>query len=106
MSKDYTRELNELGVSIGGILLMVVDQNKIPTAADLIKRYSREFHNKIKDIESKEKMEEAFKPFVNTIMSIVETLGVPANQFKPTRKLILNEMYRFKDTTLFSGLKK
>lgn len=106
MSKDFTRELGDLGQSIGGILLMVVDEQKIPTAADLIKKYGKEFHEKIKDVETPEEMEAHFKPFVNTVMSIVETLGVPEKQFKPTRKLILNEMYRFKTNTLLASVSK
>jgi hypothetical protein len=104
MSKDFTKQLGDLGQNIGEILLMVVDQSKIPTAAELIKKYGVEFHNKVKDAKTAEEMESAFKPFVNTVMSIVETLGVPEKQFKPTRKLILNEMYRFKETVLLASI--
>jgi len=106
MSKDYQLQLGDLGQNIGEILLMVVDQQKIPTAAELIKKYGKEFHEKIKIAETPEEMEIAFKPFVNTVMSIVETLGVPEKQFKPTRKLILNEMYRFKNDVLIASVTK
>jgi hypothetical protein len=106
MSQDFTEQINVLSESIGKILLMVVDSNKINTAAELMKNYSIDFHNKIKDEKTAEGMEAAFKPHVNTVMSICETLGIPPSQWKPTRKLILNEMYKFKNEILLKSVNK
>ena len=100
MSKDYTKELGDLGQRLGEILLMVVDPVKISTAAELMNKYSREFYDNIKNESSNDKVGEYFDHFINTEMSVVETLGISEKQFRPTRKLILNEMYRFRKDIL------
>jgi hypothetical protein len=106
MSKDFTKELGDLGQSLGGIILMVTDQDKIQTAAELIKKYGQEFHSKIQTIDTPEEMSATYDNFINTVMSIVETLGIPEKQFKPTRKLVLNEMYRVKNTVFMPSVSK
>jgi hypothetical protein len=100
MSQDYSKELGELGSKLGEILVMVVDQYKIETAAGLMNKYSKEFHESIKGETSQEKIAEQFDHFINSEMSVVETLGVSDKQFKPTRKLLLNEMYKFRKDVL------
>jgi len=97
---NFTTELGELNISIGKILIMVVSQDRISTAAELLNEYTREFHLKIEDIDTTLAMERAFGPFVNNTMSVIETLGIPTIQFKPVRKLILNAMYKLKDEVL------
>jgi hypothetical protein len=100
MSTDYTKELNDLGQRLGEILLIVVDPAKISTAAELMNKYSKEFYNNIKNETSSDKIGEYFDHFINTEMSVVETMGISEKQFRPTRKLILNEMYRFRKDVL------
>ena len=100
MSKDYTKELGDLGSKMGEILVMVIDQDKIVTAAGIMNKYSMEFHDSIKDETSPEKVAEQFDHFINSEMSVVETLGVSDRQFKPVRKLLLSEMYKFRKDIL------
>jgi hypothetical protein len=100
MSQDYTKELGILGSKLGEILVMVVDQDKIETAAGLMNKYSKEFHDSIQTETATEKISEQFDHFINSEMSVVETLGVSDKQFKPVRKLLLNEMYKFRKDIL------
>ena len=100
MSQDYQKALGDLGQRMGEILVMVVDTNKISIAAELMNKYSKEFYENIKAETNPEKVSTAFDHFVNTELSVCETLGIPPTQWKPTRKLILNELYAFRKKTL------
>jgi hypothetical protein len=103
---NFTKELGDLSENIGKILLMVIDGTKVQTTSELIKKYTQDFYSRIEYINNKEDMLRAFNPWVNNLLSICETLGIPNAQWRPTRKLILNDLYKFKDTVLLKGLEK
>ena len=100
MSEELTLALNNLGKKMGDILVMVVAPEKLQTAADIMNTYSKEFYTNIKDEKSPDKISESFDHFVNTELSVCETLGIAEKQWRPTRKLILNEMYKFRKEIL------
>jgi hypothetical protein len=92
--------LNALVKNIGEIVLLKISSDKIDTAVNLLNRYTREFKENLDGVSDEEGLMKVFNPFVNNVMSVVETLGIPESQFKPVRKLILNELYRTKDNSL------
>lgn len=94
--EDLQEKLNALDKNIGDIIVLVVPE-RIEAASNLVTKYTKEFYEKIKNEEEAEKIEKAFNPFVNNIMSIVEVLmNNKASNFRSTRKLILNYLYDFK----------
>jgi hypothetical protein len=111
--ENYTAYLNSVDEKIGEILKLVIPVNDLSTASNLIVKYTRDFNTALENIEelasSKSKsvdevITEEFGHWVNNTMSSCEALGIQASRWKPTRKLILNEMYGFGYDRL--GIKK
>ena len=47
---DFKKELNDLNLKIAQILLLVIEEAKVNTAADLLKKYTTEIEEKIKAV--------------------------------------------------------
>jgi len=91
--KNFEESLNELNLELGKIIALIISENKITTASDLMNKYKKQFHDEILVDGSAENVAKKFNPWVNNIMSSCEALGIPERQFRSIRKLILNEMY-------------
>jgi len=105
--EDLQEKLNKLDKAVGEIIMLVVPAEKIETASNLITKYTTEFYNKVKELKdpiNTDEFNKAFNPFVNNTMSVIETLGVSKRQYKSVRKLVLNELYGFKNKLLLGNL--
>ena len=107
--EDLQEKLNKLDKNIGEIIILIVPVEKIEVASNLITKYTQEFYNRIKlycemkNPVNAEEINRAFNPFVNNILSIIETLGVSKGQWKSVRRLVLNELYSTRDEIVLSG---
>ena len=105
-SDGFEESLNILDSKIGEIIALVIPAEKLQTASNLLTRYIKDFRNQIIEDSTEESINKSFKPFVNNVMSIVETLGVSQSQFKSVRRLILNELYECLNTKLLPEVEK
>lgn len=107
--ENLQEKLNRLDKGIGDIVMLVVPAEKIEVASNLITKYTQEFYNRVKpycemqNLINGEEINKAFNPFVNNIISIVETLGISKSQWKSVRRLVLNELYSIRDEIISSG---
>ena len=91
--KGLEEQLNRLNLELGKIVALIIPQERLTTASDLMNKYTQQFYEQVESDGSNESVAKKFNPWVNNIMSSCEALGIPERQFKSVRKLILNEMY-------------
>lgn len=91
--EDFTKYLSILSGRIIDIVSLIIPAEKIEITTNLFIRYTSELSEAIGEPKSAEEIEGKFKPFINNVLSIIETLGLSESQFKAVRKLILNEIY-------------
>ena len=96
--------LEILTKKITKIITLVVSNEKIDTASNLFENYADELEEQLKG-KSKDEAIKVFNPFINNLISIIETVGLNEKQFRSTRRLILNELYAYRENILLPSIK-
>jgi hypothetical protein len=104
--KELEVIMTELDQKVGEILALVIAPDRILTASNLLTRYTIEITAKLKSGMDEESIKVVYNPFINNVMSIVETLGVSSTQYKSVRRLILNELYDCRNNRIIPLLVK
>jgi len=89
-----------------GIVRLKVTPEQVDAAEQLFTRYTSELEEILNKDRTEEAIMRAFKPFVNNILSVVETMiDKEKNQttYRGCRRLILNEIYGYQATLLGKG---
>ena len=96
--------LEILTKKITKIIALVVSNEKIDTVSNLFENYADELEEQLKGKDREEAIK-VFNPYINNLISIIETVGLNEKQFRSTRRLILNELYAYRENILLPSIK-
>lgn len=99
----YTEELVKRLVQI---IKLSVTSEQAKAAEDLFSRYTAELEEKLPKNGDPETIKGVFKPYINNILSVVETMiNKETNEktFRGCRRLMLNEIYGYQNVLLTKG---
>ena len=105
-TNELTEKLDITIKKVGRIVLLALDAGSKDTIGNLLEEYTNDFYEKIDKATTQAEAIKIFNPFVNSVLSIIETLGIPPERYKPMRKLILNELYNFLNAVLLKKYKQ
>lgn len=84
------------------VVLGLEDGERRDLASSFLTEIIDNFKAKLEEAKNEEDKNRAVSQLVGKVLAIMETCGFEGQQYKSSRKLVLNEIYSFKDSVLQS----